>query len=115
MIFIMIVAEEANYVMNDHFSRIFYNISTKFNRLLNDPICMQISMDQLREAHVAVNGSNGFTENGGVELAKLNGVNDIVGGVSAVNRVWGGDKRLSLYGYTIETINMLILPMIQTK
>lgn len=72
-------------------------------------------MEHLREAHIAVNGSNGITENGGVELTKLNGNNDIYEGVSAVNRVWGGDKRLSLYGYTIETINMLILPMIQTK
>ncbi|XP_075232703.1 uncharacterized protein LOC142331019 isoform X2 [Lycorma delicatula] len=30
-------------------------------------------------------------------------------------RIWGGDRRLSLFGYTIETINMLILPMIRTK
>lgn len=35
--------------------------------------------------------------------------------VSAVNRIWGGDKRLALYGYTLETINMLLLPMIETK
>lgn len=35
--------------------------------------------------------------------------------ISAVNRVWGGDKRLSLYGYTLETINMLLLPMMQSK
>lgn len=25
------------------------------------------------------------------------------------------DKRLALYGYTIETINMLLLPMVQNK
>nr|XP_046492605.1 glutamate synthase [NADH] isoform X2 [Neodiprion pinetum] len=75
----------------------------------------RISMDQLREAHIAVNGSNGITENGSVELTKLIETNDTFEGVSAVNRVWGGDKRLSLYGYTIETINMLLLPMIQTK
>lgn len=43
--------------------------------------------------------------------------NDIVdtNPISAVNRVWGGDKRLSLYGYTLETINMLLLPMMQSK
>lgn len=35
--------------------------------------------------------------------------------VSVVHRVWGGDKRLSLYGYTLETINMLLLPMMQSK
>ncbi|XP_076386960.1 uncharacterized protein LOC100882019 isoform X2 [Megachile rotundata] len=35
--------------------------------------------------------------------------------ISAVNRVWGGDKRLSLYGYTLETINLLLLPMMQSK
>lgn len=41
----------------------------------------------------------------------LNGINEI----SAVNKVWSGDKRLSLYGYTLETINLLLLPMVQTK
>lgn len=32
-----------------------------------------------------------------------------------VTKIWGGDRRLSLFSYTIETINMLILPMIRTK
>lgn len=32
-----------------------------------------------------------------------------------MTRIWGGDRRLSLFSYTIETINMLILPMIRTK
>jgi hypothetical protein len=32
-----------------------------------------------------------------------------------VSRIWGGDRRLSLFSYTIETINMLLLPMIKTK
>lgn len=32
-----------------------------------------------------------------------------------MTRIWGGDRRLSLFGYTIETINMLLLPMIRTK
>lgn len=41
----------------------------------------------------------------------INGINEI----SAVNKVWSGDKRLSLYGYTLETINLLLLPMVQTK
>ncbi|XP_046391906.1 glutamate synthase [NADH] isoform X1 [Ischnura elegans] len=30
-------------------------------------------------------------------------------------RMWGGDKRLSLFSYNIETINMLLIPMLQTK
>lgn len=32
-----------------------------------------------------------------------------------MTRIWGGDRRLSLFGYSIETINMLLLPMIRTK
>lgn len=33
----------------------------------------------------------------------------------AVGQMYGGDQRLSLFGYTVETINMLLLPMIHTK
>ncbi|XP_033228297.1 putative glutamate synthase [NADPH] isoform X2 [Belonocnema kinseyi] len=79
----------------------------------------QITMDDLRAGHIpagsAVEGvQNGPTNN---EVAKKNGLNmnGVEMKISAVNRVWGGDKRLALYGYTLETINMLLLPMIQTK
>lgn len=34
---------------------------------------------------------------------------------NAVSRVWGGDRRLSLFCYSIETINLLLIPMIKTK
>ena len=30
-----------------------------------------------------------------------------------ITRIWGGDRRLSLFSYTIETINLLLLPMIR--
>lgn len=33
----------------------------------------------------------------------------------AVGQMCGGDQRLSLFGYTVETITMLLLPMINTK
>lgn len=36
-------------------------------------------------------------------------------GEKEATRIWGGDRRLSLFGYTIETINMLLVPMINTK
>lgn len=32
-----------------------------------------------------------------------------------ITRIWGGDRRLSLFSYTIETINLLILPMINNR
>ena len=35
------------------------------------------------------------------------------GNTSAISGL--GDKRLGLFGYTIESINMLLLPMIQNK
>nr|XP_050862709.1 uncharacterized protein LOC127069596 isoform X1 [Vespula vulgaris] len=75
----------------------------------------QITMDEIRAAHAANGGTLNTFENGyNSEVQKkniFNGLNEI----SAVNRVWGGDKRLSLYGYTLETINLLLLPMIQSK
>lgn len=32
-----------------------------------------------------------------------------------ITRIWGGDRRLSLFSYTIETINLLLLPMIRNR
>lgn len=74
-------------------------------------------MDDLRAAHVHDRGAGNVIENGlSIETAiakknAINGVNEI----STVNKIWSGDKRLSLYGYTLETINLLLLPMMQTK
>ncbi|KAJ9598085.1 hypothetical protein L9F63_026811, partial [Diploptera punctata] len=56
-----------------------------------------ILMEDLRAEHAALHNSTGLT-NGTI-----------------VSEIWGGDRRLSLFSYTIETINMLLLPMIQTK
>jgi glutamate synthase (NADH) len=74
-------------------------------------------MDELRAAHI-LNGSAGNVIENGLSsetaIAKKNAIND-VNEISAVNKVWSGDKRLSLYGYTLETINLLLLPMVQTK
>ncbi|XP_029673590.1 glutamate synthase 1 [NADH], chloroplastic-like isoform X2 [Formica exsecta] len=77
----------------------------------------QITMDELRAAHATndntgdVIGNDLSAETTVAKKNVLNGVNE----VSAVNKVWSGDKRLSLYGYTLETINLLLLPMMQTK
>ncbi|XP_051158706.1 uncharacterized protein LOC127280028 [Leptopilina boulardi] len=79
----------------------------------------QITMEDLRQAYIANGGTlddhqNGNKNNeitGDIER----GVKQLEMKISAVNRVWGGDKRLALFGYTLETINMLLLPMIQTK
>jgi len=70
-------------------------------------------MEELRAAH---NHNVKIIENGlstETEIAKKNIINESE--ISAVNKVWSGDKRLSLYGYTLETINLLLLPMVQTK
>lgn len=77
----------------------------------------QITMDELRAAHATndntgdVIGNDLSAETTVAKKNVLNGVKE----VSAVNKVWSGDKRLSLYGYTLETINLLLLPMMQTK
>lgn len=75
---------------------------------------MQITMDELRATH----NCNDVIKNGPsteIILEKKNTINDANGKVSAVNKVWSGDKRLSLYGYSLETINLLLLPMVKTK
>ncbi|XP_018340976.1 PREDICTED: putative glutamate synthase [NADPH] isoform X2 [Trachymyrmex septentrionalis] len=73
----------------------------------------QITMDELRAAHVYNSNAEDIIENS-LAVEKKNAINGIYE-VSAVNKVWSGDKRLSLYGYTLETINLLLLPMVQTK
>ncbi|XP_066597072.1 uncharacterized protein [Prorops nasuta] len=76
----------------------------------------QITLEEMRQAHIANGGVLSMTKRGQVsEVAKKNALNGTTNEISAVNRVWGGDKRLSLYGYTLETINLLLLPMVQTK
>jgi glutamate synthase (NADPH/NADH) len=57
-----------------------------------------------------------------VANGNIDGVGDtmVTGSVNGITdeclaRVWGGDRRLSLFSYTIETINLLLLPMVQTK
>ncbi|KAL0267203.1 UNVERIFIED_CONTAM: hypothetical protein PYX00_009546 [Menopon gallinae] len=64
-------------------------------------------MSQLREAYESKFGPVRKEEitNGFVHVPVGN----------ALSRVWGGDRRLSLFSYTIETINMLLMPMIKTK
>ncbi|KYN05005.1 Glutamate synthase [NADH], amyloplastic [Cyphomyrmex costatus] len=73
----------------------------------------QITMDELRATHVCNSNEGDIIENS-LSVEKKNAINGI-NEVSAVNKVWSGDKRLSLYGYTLETINLLLLPMVQTK
>ena len=34
---------------------------------------------------------------------------------AAMMRTFGGDRRLLMNGYTVETLNMLLLPMVTTK
>lgn len=48
--------------------------------------------------------------NGELKLAEPEAISE-----RDMTRIWGGDRRLSLFSYTIETINMLLLPMIRTK
>lgn len=74
-------------------------------------------MEELRAADIDYKKISSTIENGSAvdeEVAKKNVLND-ANPISVVNRVWGGDKRLSLYGYTLETINLLLLPMMQSK
>ncbi|CAK9810578.1 Glutamate synthase [NADH] [Anthophora plagiata] len=76
----------------------------------------QIRMEDLRDADADCRKVSSTVESDITteEIAKRNATNDI-NPISAVNRVWGGDRRLSLYGYTLETINLLLLPMMQSK
>ncbi len=42
-------------------------------------------------------------------------VNGFANADTIIDRVWSGDRRLPLFGYTIETLQMLMIPMFNTK
>ena len=77
--------------------------------------CCQILMADLRAEHEWNNSVS--VANGNIDGVGDTVVNGSVSGITdeCLARVWGGDRRLSLFSYSIETINLLLLPMIQTK
>lgn len=69
----------------------------------------QISMENLYEAH-----EGDLTSEHCLISEHMNGVavdNENV----AMVRTFSGDRRLVMFGYTIETLNMLLLPMVTTQ
>ena len=40
---------------------------------------------------------------------------DFEEGSNILERLWKGDRRLPMFGYTIETIQMLMIPMLKTR
>ncbi|XP_053987028.1 uncharacterized protein LOC128880703 isoform X1 [Hylaeus volcanicus] len=106
-------------LVDTHEQRIIQDVELKMEIARSRPHSQwlkdQITMEELRAADTGraeTPSENGSTIN--EDTIRRNAAND-TNPISAVNRVWGGDKRLSLYGYTLETINMLLLPMMQSK
>lgn len=73
---------------------------------------VQILMADLRAEHER-NNKNTIVPSGNIDVLETGSVNGVTD--EGLAKVWGGDRRLSLFSYTIETINLLLLPMIQTK
>ncbi len=65
-----------------------------------------VSMEDLRRANTA----EIVLERNPIKIA-----NNYSGGDTVIDRVWSGDRRLPLFGYTIETLQMLMIPMFNTK
>lgn len=69
----------------------------------------QITLEELYAAHEGNLPPESPVANG--HINGLNGEQE----QAAVVRTFGGDRRLLMNGYTIETLNMLLLPMVTTK
>ncbi|XP_042242518.1 glutamate synthase [NADH], amyloplastic-like isoform X2 [Homarus americanus] len=69
----------------------------------------QFTMEDLYAAHEGDLTSEPSLTNGHVNGA-INGEEN--GGIM---RTFGGDRRLCMFGYTLETLNMLLLPMVTTQ
>ncbi|XP_068081055.1 uncharacterized protein [Anabrus simplex] len=77
----------------------------------------QILMEDLRADHIKnvkdVVNNDAVMMNGSGDTQSVASVNGIL--EETIAKMWGGDRRLSLFSYTIETVNMLLVPMLQTK
>lgn len=69
----------------------------------------QITLEELYAAHEGSLSSESTATNGHVN--GMNGDDES----AAMMRTFGGDRRLMMNGYTVETLNMLLLPMVTTK
>ncbi|KAF4516910.1 hypothetical protein B566_EDAN007998 [Ephemera danica] len=69
----------------------------------------QIMINEMRKAHKGPNVMNGEVVS---KTTKCSG--DSAAAEAAVHRLSGGDPRLALFGYTVETLTMLLMPMVQT-
>ncbi|XP_071536685.1 uncharacterized protein [Panulirus ornatus] len=69
----------------------------------------QFTLQDLYDAHKGELSSEPSIVNGHVN-GTVNGED-----TGAMIRTFGGDRRLSMFGYTIETLNMLLLPMVNTQ
>lgn len=69
----------------------------------------QITLEDLYAAHEGSLAYEPAVANGHVNGLNGDGEN------AAVMRTFGGDRRLLMNGYTVETLNLLLLPMVTTK
>lgn len=78
-------------------------------------LCLQITIEDLREE--AVTKGFGLVRAKSIEFISGERKKTIRDNIpeQEMTRIWGGDRRLLLFSYSIETINMLIIPMIRTK
>lgn len=63
-------------------------------------------MDDIRRTDILTNGH---------DSKLVNGVNGVNGEVAHIEKKGMMDPRLTLFGYTTETVNMLLVPMFENK
>ncbi|KAK7580461.1 hypothetical protein V9T40_001090 [Parthenolecanium corni] len=81
-----------------------------YTRWLNEKILMEdLRQDALKKVHLVKAKSIEFVSGEKNKYIRENLPEP------EITRIWGGDRRLSLFSYTIETINLLLLPMIRNS
>ena len=58
--------------------------------------------------------SKGFTQQT-IYYNPIQRASDFEEGSNILERLWKGDRRMPMFGYTIETIQMLMIPMLKTR
>ena len=58
--------------------------------------------------------SKGFTQQT-IYYNPIQRASDFDDGSNILERLWKGDRRMPMFGYTIETIQMLMIPMLKTR
>ena len=101
---LLVDTEKKSIILDDELKR-----SISLNRPHGDWWNEHVTLEDMRRENTAKINTNRRPLNEGLTDHLSDGESSII------DRLWKGDKRMPIFGYTIETLEMLMVPMLKTK